>query len=125
MAIKMSEFKKSTYKAGGKLIEIPNLYQSIQIDKLKGHKYLARFRVGKKIYTKILGYSKKNGVVYLSPKEASKLLEKYKMDLEAGYTSSSSINLDKLFDLYFETLDTSKQWTHKKKNICKLKKKET
>ena len=27
------------------------------------------------------------------------------------------INLDKLFDLYFETLDTSKQWTHKKKYI--------
>ena len=120
MAIKLSEFRKSTYRAGGKAIEVPNLYESIKTDKIKGRKYLARFRLNEKIYTKILGYSKKNGTITLSPKDAGKLLEEYKTDLEAGYTSSSSITLDKLFDLYFETLDTSKQWTHKKKYIYGL-----
>jgi len=120
MAIKLSEFRKSTYKAGGKVIEIPNLYESIKLDKIKGRKYLARFRLYEKIYTKILGYSKKNGTIILSAKEAGKLLEIYKADLEAGYTSSSTISLDKLFDFYFETLDTSKQWTHKKKYIYQL-----
>jgi len=120
MAIKLSDFRKSTYKAGGKVIEVPNLYESIKIDKLKGRKYLARFRLDEKIYTKVLGYSKKNGTVTLSPKEAGKLLELYKSDLEAGYTSSSAITLNKLFELYFETLDTSKQWTNKKKYIYTL-----
>jgi len=120
MAIKLSDFRKCSYKAGGKVIEVPNLYESIKIDKLKGRKYLARFRVNEEIKTKILGYSKKNGTVILSPKEAGKLLGLYKSDLEAGYTSSSNITLDKLFDFYFETLDTSKQWTHKKKSIYQL-----
>jgi len=117
MAIKLSEFRKSTYKAGGKIIEVPNLYESIKSDKIKGRKYLARFRLNDKIATKILGYSKKNGTTILSPREAGKLLELYKGDLEAGYTSSSNITLDKLFEFYFETLDTSKQWTHKKAYI--------
>jgi len=120
MAIKLSDFRKSTYKAGGKVIEVPNLYESIKSDKTKGRKYLARFRLNEKIYTKVLGYSKKNGTMTLSPKDAGKLLEAYKSDLEAGYTSTDKITLDKLFELYFETLDTSKQWTHKKKYIYGL-----
>ncbi|NOR56506.1 MAG: tyrosine-type recombinase/integrase [Sulfurovum sp.] len=117
MAIKLSEFRKSTYNAGGRVIEVPNLYETIKIDKLKGRKYLARFKYEDKIYNKVLGYSKKNGTVALSPKEAGKLLVIYKTDLEAGYSSSSNITLNKLFDFYFETLDTSKQWTNKKKYI--------
>ncbi len=120
MAIRLSDFRKCTYKAGGKVIEIPNLYESITTDKLKGRKYLARFRLDNKIYTKVLGYSKKNGVITLNPKEAGKLLETYKADLDAGYNSSSNIILNRLFDLYFETLDTSKQWTNKKKYIYEL-----
>jgi integrase len=120
MAIKLSEFKKSTYKAGGKVIEVPNLYESLSTDKQNGCKYLARFKIGEKVYSKVLGYSKNSGVVTLSPKEAWKLLETYKTNLEAGYTSSSNITLDRLFELYFETLDTSKQWTHKKKYIYEL-----
>lgn len=120
MAIKLSDFRKSTYKAGGKVIEVPSLYESIKIDKLKGRKYLARFRLNEKTHSKVLGYSKKNGVIVISPKDAGKLLEAYKIDLEAGYTSSSNITLDKLFVFYFETLDTSKQWTHKKKYIYNL-----
>jgi integrase len=133
MAIKLSDFRKCTYKAGGKVIEVPNLYESIKIDKQKGRKYLARFRLDEKIYTKVLGYSKKNkhtkqlqevlgytethNNITISPKEAGKLLDAYKADVEAGYTSSSTITLNKLFELYFETLDTSKQWTHKKAYI--------
>ncbi len=120
MAIKLSEFRKSTYKAGGKVIEVPNLYETIKTDKIKGRKYLARFKYEDKIYNKVLGYSKKNGTVALSPREAGKLLEVYKTDLEAGYSSSSNITLNKLFDFYFETLDTSKQWTNKKKYIYNL-----
>ena len=120
MAIKLSDFRKATYKAGGKVIEVPNLYESIKTDPKKGRKYLARFRVEDKIYTKVLGYSKKNGTAILSPRDAGKLLELYKSDLAAGHTSSSNIRLDKLFDFYFETLDTSKQWTHKKKYIYQL-----
>ena len=117
MAIKLSDFKKVTYKAGGKVIEIPNLYESIESDPKKGRKYLARFRVEDKIYTKVLGYSKKNGTNILSPRDASKLLDTYKETIEAGYTSTDKVTLNKLFELYFETLDTSKQWTHKKKYI--------
>ena len=120
MAIRLNDFRKSTYKAGGKVIEIPNLYESIKIDKLKGRKYLARFKYEDKIYNKVLGYSKKNGTIAISPKEARQLLETYKADIEAGYTSSSNITLNKLFDFYFETLDTSKQWTNKKKYIYQL-----
>jgi len=52
--------------------------------------------------------------------QAIKLLNQYKSEMEAGYISSSKINLDKLFCFYFETLDTSKQWTRKKKYICQL-----
>ena len=117
MAIKLSDFRKATYKAGGKVIEVPNLYESIKTDPKKGRKYLARFRVEDKIYTKVLGYSKKNGTAILSPRDAGKLLDTYKEMIEAGYTSTDKITLNKLFELYFETLDTSKQWTHKKKYI--------
>jgi integrase len=136
MAIKLSDFRKCTYKAGGKVIEVPNLYESIKTDPKKGRKYLARFRLDDEIKTKVLGYQKHNKHtkiledefgyqashenITISPKQAGKLLELYKSDLEAGYTSSSNIILDKLFDFYFETLDTSKQWTHKKKYIYQL-----
>ncbi len=120
MATKLSEFRKCTYKAGGKVIEVPNLYESIKTDPKKGRKYLARFRFHDDIKTKVLGYSKKNGTIILSPKDASKLLDAHIKGLEAGYTSSSNISLNKLFDDYFETLDTSTQWTHKKKYIYQL-----
>ena len=59
MAINLSKFRKCTYKAGGKVIEVPNLYESTELDPKKGRKYLARFKLGKQIKTKILGCSKK------------------------------------------------------------------
>jgi integrase len=116
MATKLSDFKKATYKAGGKIIEVPNLYQSITSDKKQGHKYLARFNYEGKIKTKILGYSKKNGNIILSVKEASKLLDKYKADIEEGFTPPKTIKLDNLFDLYFDTL-TATKWCKIKKGI--------
>ena len=108
MAIKLSDFEKASYKAAGKTIEVPNLYQSIREDKQKGKKFLARFTYEKKIYKKILGYSKKDN---LTPKSANKLLEAYIQDIETGYTSSDKINLNHLFDIYTTDLDVSKRWT--------------
>ncbi|MDF1877004.1 tyrosine-type recombinase/integrase [Sulfurimonas sp. SAG-AH-194-L11] len=115
MAIKLSDFEKSTYKAKNRIIEVPNLYQSIKEDKNKGKKFLARFNHEGKIYSKILGYSKKDN---LTPRSANLLLEDYKRDIEAGYTSSNKINLDKLFELYFESMkDTN--WKKIKEAIYK------
>lgn len=104
MAIKLSDFRKATYKAGGKVVEVPNLYESIGEDKAKGRKYLARFVSDGKIYSKILGYSKKDN---LTPRIANNLLEAYKLDIEAGYTSSP-IKLDKLIDLYYDNAKATK-----------------
>ena len=116
MAIRLSEFKKATYKAGGKVVEVPNLYQSIKSDPKKGHKYLARFKHNEKIYNKILGYSKANGVVNTSVKEAGKLLDDYKKDIEEGYTPTSVSTLNKLLELYFDTIEDT-DWNRTKKNI--------
>ena len=115
MAIKLSDYEKATYKAKGKIIEVPNLYQSIKEHKTKGKRFLARFNYEGKIYSKILGYSKQDN---LTPRSANILLEEYKRDIEAGYTSSNKVNLDKLFELYFENLKETK-WTSIKKGIYK------
>lgn len=122
MAIKLSDFKKAIYNASGKIIEVPNLYQSIKEDKSKGFKFLARFAHNGEVKSKILGYSKKDN---LTPRSANKLLEAYKTDIENGYTSSDKINLDKLFDTYFETLDNTIAGTKKKNAIYNRYVKET
>ena len=116
MAIRLSEFKKATYKAGGKVVEVPNLYQSLKNDSKKGHKYLARFKHNDKIYNKILGYSKLNGVIKISVREARKLLDAYKKDIEEGYTPTNVSTLDKLLELYFSTIEDT-DWNRTKKNI--------
>ena len=105
MAINLQDFKATKY---------PNLYKSIKQHEKNGFKYLLRAKIDEKIHKKILGYSKRDA---LTDRSANLKANKYKADIEAGYTSSSNITLNKLFDLYFETLDTSKQWTHKKKYI--------
>ena len=104
MAIKLSDYKKATYKASGKIIEVPNLYKSIKEDKIRGFKFLARFIYEGKIKTKVLGWSKKDN---LTPRSANKILEAYKTDIENGYTSSNKINLNELFELYYDTLKNS------------------
>lgn len=108
MAFKSSDYEKSTYKARGKLIDIPNLYQSKEADTIKGKRFVARFKYEGKIYTKYLGYSEKDK---LTSKKARELLEAYKKDIESGYTSTDKISLNKLFVIYEKTFDKSKRWT--------------
>ena len=98
------EYKKTKY---------PNLYKSINKTN-KGFKYLMWVKIDNKVHNKIIGHSDSDK---LTDKKAKDKLDEIKKDLEAGYTSTSAITLNKLFDLYFETLDTSKQWTNKKKYI--------
>lgn len=105
MAINLQDFKATKY---------PNLYKSIQSHDKNGFKYLLWAKIDNKLHKKIIGYSKKDN---LTDRSANLKADVEKTNIEAGYTSSSNITLDKLFDLYFETLDTSKQWTHKKKYI--------
>lgn len=99
------EYKKTKY---------PNLYRSITKHKTKGYKYLMWAKIDDKVHNKIIGHSDTDN---LTDKKAKDKLDEIKKDIEAGYTSTGDITLNKLFDLYFETLDTSKQWTHKKKYI--------
>jgi len=101
------EYKKTKY---------PNLYKSINKDNIKGYKYLMKCRIDGTLHNKIIGHSETDK---LTDKKAKDKLEQLKNDIEAGYTSSSNINLDKLFELYFNTLDTTKQWTKKKDYIYK------
>jgi len=100
-----------------KATKYPNLYKSIMAHEKNGFKYLLWAKIDGKLHKKILGYSIKDK---LTDRSAIIVADAYKTEIEAGYTSSSTITLDKLFDLYFETLDTSKQWTHKKKYIYGL-----
>jgi len=108
MAINLKEFKQTKY---------PNLYKSIQPHDKYGFKYLLWAKIDGKLHKKILGYSIKDK---LTDRSANLKADKVKTEIEAGYISTDKITLDKLFDFYFETLDTSKQWTHKKKYIYGL-----
>ena len=105
MAINLQDFKQTKY---------PNLYKSIQPHDKHGFKYLLWAKVEGKLHKKILGYSKRDN---LTDRSANLKADKEKSSIEAGFISTNKISLDKLFELYFETLDTSKQWTHKKKYI--------
>ncbi|MBL1243499.1 MAG: tyrosine-type recombinase/integrase [Sulfurimonas sp.] len=106
MAIDLKDFKQTKY---------PNLYKSINKDRLKGYKYLMWIKIDGKLVKKILGHSEANN---LTDKKAKDKLEDTKNDIEAGYTSSNKINLDKLFELYFDTQkDTN--WKTIKKAIYK------
>ncbi|HIQ28339.1 MAG TPA: hypothetical protein EYH42_07550 [Sulfurovum sp.] len=105
MAINLQDFKATKY---------PNLYKSIKSHEKNGFKYLLWAKIDNRLHKKILGYSKKDN---LTDRSANLKADVYKTEIEAGYTSTSAITLNKLFDLYYETLDTSKQWTTKKKYI--------
>ena len=108
MAITLADYKITKY---------PNLYKSIAKHSKHGFKYLLWVKINDKLYKKIIGYSIKDK---LTDRSADIKADEHRTDLEAGYTSSNQVTLDKLFDFYFETLDTSKQWTHKKKYIYNL-----
>lgn len=102
MAINLNDYKITKY---------PNLYKSNKKDKL-GFKYLMWIKIDGKIYKKILGYSEKDK---LTNKKANEILIKKRDDIQAGFIPSDSITLDKLFSLYFDTLDKTKKWTYQKK----------
>ena len=89
------EYKKTKY---------PNLYKSIAKDRIKGFKYLMKIRIDGILHNKILGHSE---IDKLTDKKAKDKLEDIKTDIENGYTSSKKVNLDKLFELYYETLKDS------------------
>lgn len=67
-------------------------------------------KVNGKLYKRILGYSEKDK---LTDKKANNKLEKVRNDIEAGFTSTNAITLNRLFELYYETLNSS-EWTKKK-----------
>ncbi len=101
MAINLKDFKQTKY---------PNLYKSIIKDTRKGYKYLMWIKIDGKLIKKILGYSE---IDYLTDKKAKDKLEVIKNDIEAGYTSTNSIKLHKLYELYFETVPNTKWKTIK------------
>lgn len=90
---------------------------NIKIHKADKTKFLFDFRIDDKRYRKSFTVSQKALNKKDCIKEAKKELLKYKEKIEAGYTSSNKLNLDELFEEYFKELDTSKQWTHKKRYI--------
>jgi len=90
---------------------------NLKIHKKDNNKFLFDFRYEGKRYRKTycIKASSWTKVDYI--KDAKRALEKYKEDIESGYNSNTHIKLNKLFDFYYETLDTSKEWTIKKKYI--------
>lgn len=105
MAINLQDFKQTKY---------PNLYKSITKDNRKGFKYLMWIKIDGKLYKKILGHSEADK---LTDKKAKDKLEDEKKDIEAGFVSTSNITLNKLFELYYESLDESLSWSKKKQYI--------
>jgi len=105
MAINFNDFKSTKY---------PNLYKSVLKDKAKGYKFLMWIKIDGKLNKKILGYSDTDK---LTDKKASEMIEVYKNDIEAGYSQSKDLTLDKLFELYYSNLDDRKLGTLQKKKI--------
>ncbi|MEN4045803.1 tyrosine-type recombinase/integrase [Sulfurimonas sp. NWX367] len=97
----MQEFHSTKY---------PALYKSTKEYINKGYKYQARIMIDGKAYKKILGYSKKDK---LTDRSANLLLQKFKENIESGYSPTKAIKLDKLFEIYFDTLKETKWKTIK------------
>ncbi len=110
MAIDLKDFKQTKY---------PNLYKSLKKDVNYGYKYLMWIKINGKLYKKILGYSEqpyKSFKRLSTSKEANNYLISLKNDIENGYTSSTKLKLDDLYELYFENIKTSK-WNEIKQGI--------
>lgn len=105
MALKVSNY-----------IQVKN-ESNIKIHIKDNTKFLFDFRMDDKRYRKTFEVSQKALNKTDCIKEAKKELLQYRAKIEAGYTSSNKINLDVLFEEYFKELDTSRQWTHKKRYI--------
>lgn len=84
---------------------------NLKIHKRDNTKFIADFRHGGKRYRKNIFLTTTDWDKKTCLNEAKRQLQAYKDDVIAGYSSSSIVKLDKLFELYCETLDTSKEWT--------------
>ena len=104
MAINLKDFQQTKY---------PNLFKSKTKDKTKGYKYLMWIKIDGKLYKKILGYSETDK---LTDKKAKDILEEFKRDLEAGYNLTTKTTLNKLYELYFETIPDT-EWKKIKQSI--------
>ncbi|MFA6788180.1 MAG: site-specific integrase [Arcobacteraceae bacterium] len=98
---------------------------NIRIHKKDITKFIFDFRIEDKRYRKTFnvkqtGWDKKQCI-----KEAKKVLQNLKDDIEQGYNQSQDSTLDKLFELYFSTLDNRKLGTLQKKKIYNRYIKET
>jgi integrase len=92
-------------------IQIKN-ESNLKIHKSDKTKFIADFRYDGKRYRKNIFLNSTDWDKRTCINEAKKQLQEYKTDVIAGYSSSSFIKLNKLFELYCETLDNSKQWTN-------------
>ena len=121
MAFKSTDYEKATYKARGKIIEIPNLFQSIEKNKINGKRFVARFRyinnLGEsKIKTLFLGFSIKDK---LTPRLANKILLDKKQEIDNGVQLNDKIKLDEAFSLFLETLPNTR-WTKERQRVYNL-----
>lgn len=106
MAINLKEFNKTKY---------PNLYKSKAEHKTKGYKFLMWAKIDGKIQKKILGYSKDRNNS-LTEYSANKLLEQKHNDIKEGFVPVGHMNLNKLHDNYFDSVNDS-EWNSVKKRI--------
>ena len=104
MAINLKDYEKTKYS---------NLYKSKKQFDFKGYKYLARVKVCNKLYSKILGYSRKHN---LTDRAAYIAMNDFREDIDGGLNLNRNISLNKLFDLYCEDLPLT-QWSKNQKGI--------
>lgn len=84
---------------------------NLKVHKKDFTKFLFDFRYEEKRYRKTYNIKCSNWDKKTCIANAKKALQEYKNDIEAGFSSSSIIKLDKLFELYYQTLDINKKWT--------------
>jgi integrase len=99
MAIDLKDFSVTKY---------PNLFKSRVKHKINGYKYLMWMKIDGKLHKKIIGYSETDK---LTDTQANTKMGKIRIDIEAGYTPTNKIDLNKLFDLFAEDFDVTKRWT--------------
>ncbi|WP_297433558.1 tyrosine-type recombinase/integrase [Sulfurimonas sp.] len=74
-------------------------------------KFLFDFRYDNKRYRKAYKVQATDWTKGTCIADAKKALQEYKNDVEAGFNAFAIVTLDKLFELYSETLDANKKWT--------------
>ncbi len=90
---------------------------NMKIHKTDKTKFLFDFRIDDKRYRKSFTIEATDWDRKQCIREAKKELQNFKDDIEAGFNQSKDLTLNKLFDLYFETLDSRKLGTTQKLKI--------